>query len=706
MRPSRRCGGSWPTAPSAEAGRPARATATTRRSIAKPEATAWVQVDLGRSVPIDEVRLVPARPVDFPDTPGFGFPHRFRVEVSDDPGFTPGRTTRSSTSGPTAEPPGTSRTSSAAAGGRAVRPRHGHPAVEAHRRLRLRARRAGGDRRAASNVAAGRVGDRVSTRSRAACGAARAWSTASTAGAPGPRSADPAAARRHATPGTHPGAGRARRRLADDRIDPTLRDDREAARGEIAGLDARIKALPPGEMVYSVLSHAPRPIAVLRRGEVEQPGEPVGPGSLSCVPGLDPIFSVSESDDEGARRAALAEWIASPANLLTWRSIVNRVWHYHFGRGLVDTPNDFGRNGSKPTHPELLDWLAVELRDGGQSLKALHRLIVTSAVYRQSSRDDAASPRRRRQPLLWRMNRQRLDAEELRDSVLAVSGKLDPRWAGRASSCSGSRTTTRRSTTTRRPASSTTPATRRRTVYRFVVRSVPNPFLECLDGADPNINTPVRSTRRSRRSRRWPCSTTPSWSSSREHFADRLRDDRPTTPRGRSRPRSSSRWAGRPGGRARRRGRLRPQARPGQRLPGAVQHQRVPLHRLILSRVRAWAPTGAGRLDGQSAHESRVSRSPTIPLAAGRRPGRRRPGPPAGRRGPARRRRGASASAPEWNGGLHHPAQGAAGRAAVHVGRRQPVRHVRLQAAADQEARARSSTRAARSSCSRASRAP
>jgi hypothetical protein len=85
--------------------------------------------------------------------------------------------------------------------------------------------------------------------------------------------------------------------------------------------------------------------------------------------------------------------VADPRNVLTWRSIVNRVWHYHFGRGLVDTPNDFGRNGATPTHPELLDWLAVEFRDGGRSLKALHRLIVRSAAYRQQARDDA-TPRR------------------------------------------------------------------------------------------------------------------------------------------------------------------------------------------------------------------------------------------------------------------------------------------------------------------------
>ena len=143
-------------------------------------------------------------------------------------------------------------------------------------------------------------------------------------------------------------------------------------------------------MVYGIQSHAPRPITVLRRGEVEQPGEPVGPGTLACLPGLPGTFSLAHPDNEGSRRAALADWLASPKNMLTWRSIANRLWHYHFGRGIVETPNDFGRNGALPTHPELLDWLAVELRDNGQSLKALHRLIVCSAVYRQASRDNPA----------------------------------------------------------------------------------------------------------------------------------------------------------------------------------------------------------------------------------------------------------------------------------------------------------------------------
>src|SRR5206468_1564944 len=103
----------------------------------------------------------------------------------------------------------------------------------------------------------------------------------------------------------------------------------------------------------------PRPIHVLRRGEITAPGELVFPGTLALIPGLESDFQLEHPNDEGSRRAALAKWISNPKNVLTWRSIVNRLWHYHFGLGLVNTPNDFGKMGGTPSHPELLDWLAL-----------------------------------------------------------------------------------------------------------------------------------------------------------------------------------------------------------------------------------------------------------------------------------------------------------------------------------------------------------
>ena len=139
------------------------------------------------------------------------------------------------------------------------------------------------------------------------------------------------------------------------------------------------------------------------------------------------IFESRADDDESARRAALARWITDPRNPLTWRSIVNRVWHWHFGRGLVSTPSDFGRMGALPSHPELLDWLADQFLESGGSLKSLHRLIVTSAVYRQSVRHDASfAAIDGDNQWLWRQNRRRLDAESIHDAILAVAGRLDP----------------------------------------------------------------------------------------------------------------------------------------------------------------------------------------------------------------------------------------------------------------------------------------
>jgi hypothetical protein len=213
------------------------------------------------------------------------------------------------------------------------------------------------------------------------------------------------------------------------------------------------------------------------------------------VTGLNPVFSLKNPEDEGARRSALAEWVVDDRNPLTWRSITNRIWQYHFGRGLVETPNDFGKNGSLPTHPELLDWLAVEFRDSGGSFKRLHRLLMLSQTYRQTCRHDPENARiDADNRFLWRMNRQRLDAESIRDAVLLASGQLDLSMGGPGFELF-------RFKDDHSPVYDHSalekiydPKTFRRTIYRFTVRSVPNPFLESLDCADPNINVPVRNT--------------------------------------------------------------------------------------------------------------------------------------------------------------------------------------------------------------------
>jgi len=273
-----------------------------------------------------------------------------------------------------------------------------------------------------------------------------------------------------------------------------------------ARVDEQLAALPPTQTVYAAASDfAPdgnfkpangcRPIQVLRRGDINAPLADAAPGALSCVPGLESKFHIADANDEGARRAALAKWVSDPKNVLTWRSIVNRVWQYHFGRGIADTPSDFGRMGGSPSHPELLDWLATWFLETGGSLKQLHRLIVTSSVYMQSSGHDAEFAKADADNrLLWRMNRSRLDAESIRDAVLQISGKLDPTMGGPSVKqfieSPGIHVTPNVDYLNFDVDS---PAFHRRSVYRFVFRTLPDPFMETLDCPDASQLTPARS---------------------------------------------------------------------------------------------------------------------------------------------------------------------------------------------------------------------
>ncbi|MGD9647962.1 MAG: PSD1 and planctomycete cytochrome C domain-containing protein [Pirellulales bacterium] len=275
-------------------------------------------------------------------------------------------------------------------------------------------------------------------------------------------------------------------------VTPEAQAERDEQARQLAALDESRAALGPRRMAYAVQSHEPREIQLLERGNVEQPLGVVQPGALTCVAELSAEFAAEELPSEGARRAALAEWLVDPRNPLTWRSIVNRVWQYHQGRGLVDTPNDFGRNGSQPSHPELLDWLATEFRDRGGSLKSLHRLICTSAVYRQASTFDAEAAKiDAGNRLLWRMNRRRLEAEEIRDALLAISGNLDLRMGGPSFELFAFKDD---HSPRYDPISPDKPEVWRRTIYRCITRSVPNPWLETLDCPDPSLSAPVRST--------------------------------------------------------------------------------------------------------------------------------------------------------------------------------------------------------------------
>lgn len=275
---------------------------------------------------------------------------------------------------------------------------------------------------------------------------------------------------------------------------------------QIKDLKSRLDKLPEGKMVYAAAANfppqgnfqptqgTPRPVHLLHRGNIDHPQEAVSPGVLPLSNKDDWILQLKQDHTEAERRAELATWISDKDHPLTWRSIVNRVWLYHFGEGFVASPNDFGRMGQLPSHPELLDWLAVEFRDNGQSFKQLHRLIVNSETYKQSSTHNAANATiDSSNRMLWRMNRQRLSAEEIRDSILAVSGQLD-RTAGGPGD---------RLFVLEHPEHSPhyeyhlfdpkTAARHRRSIYRFVVRSQPDPWMSVLDCADSSQSTPKRS---------------------------------------------------------------------------------------------------------------------------------------------------------------------------------------------------------------------
>jgi hypothetical protein len=240
----------------------------------------------------------------------------------------------------------------------------------------------------------------------------------------------------------------------------------------------------------------PRIVHILERGDIHSPKEIAVPGALSCVPGLTARFQLPDINDEGARRLALANWLTHPDNVLTWRSIVNRIWHYHFGRGIVSTPNDFGKMGAPPTHPKLLDWLAVEFRNRGGRLKWLHKTIVLSKTYRQSAKDrPECQALDSENQLLWRMNRKRLDAESIHDAVLSISGMLDLTMGGPSArqfnSEKGVHITPTLDYLGFNPDD---PANLRRSVYRFIFRTVPDPLMQALDCPNASQLAPRRES--------------------------------------------------------------------------------------------------------------------------------------------------------------------------------------------------------------------
>ncbi len=244
--------------------------------------------------------------------------------------------------------------------------------------------------------------------------------------------------------------------------------------------------------VYAVVAKEVKPTFVLDRGNPGSPLDEVFPQGIDAIRGLDAAFSPRSQDDDKQRRLQLASWITDARNPLFARVIVNRVWQYHFGTGIVDTPNDFGFNGGRPSHPELLDWLANDLISHGWSLKHLHRTIMNSQTYQQSSRVSAEGMAKDAQNrLLWRKSPLRLDAETLRDTLLDLAGCLDRSLDGPGIYDFSLYVNNSHFYAMRDP---TGESFDRRTLYRTWVRSARSNLLDVFDCPDPSTKTPQRAS--------------------------------------------------------------------------------------------------------------------------------------------------------------------------------------------------------------------
>ena len=451
----------------------------------KQDDAKWVQVDLGKKSALSAVVLHPCSD-DFNGIgDGFGFPVRFKVEASDDAEFASGVTViADETAKDFANPKIGAVSYGVGAAARYVR-------VTA---TRLAVRKDDFIFALAELDVLDSAGRNLSL---------KAGVTSLDSIEAGPRWS-----RANLTDGWYVGADaakiavadttkleQARRLILESMLGDKATAELDAAEREIAAVDKELSALPKPSVVYAgtVFSGSgafkgtggkPRPITLLARGDVKRPGAPMKAGTIGVR------FDLAESAPEGERRAALARWISAKENPLTWRSAVNRVWHYHFGRGIVDTPNDFGRMGGVPTHPELLDYLAATFRDEmGGSFKKLHRAIVLSAAYRQQSTTDSAKSRELdgNNTLLWRQNRRKLEAEALRDSVLAVAGKLDLTMGGPSFQDFVITHPEHSPHYEYQLADMENPALHRRSVYRFLARSQQQPWMAALDCADPSM---------------------------------------------------------------------------------------------------------------------------------------------------------------------------------------------------------------------------
>ncbi len=466
----------------------------------RADAEKWVQVDLGAAAVADRIEYVPADDDYNGIGAGFGFPVRYRVEVSDRDVFDGRAVVVANYTGADVTNPGTHR-QRVLLNGKPVRfvritavklaPRR-DDYIFALAELEVR------DRNGKNLARSGTVTAKDSIESGIRWG------------------------KKNLIDGIFPGvkrntkeqqallaaARKKRTALFEAKIPQELRQQAAATEAALTATRQSLDTLPAPMKIYVGKVHTgqgafrgtgansgkPREIRLLHRGDVSRPGEIVPPGAVNLYEGSEQFFDLPPEHHESRRRIALANWILAPENPLTWRSIVNRIWQHHFGRGIVDSPNDFGRMGRRPTHPDLLDWLAIQFRDNGQSLKAMHRLILCSATYRQGSatRPEAAAIDSGNR-FLWRMNRRRLDAESIRDSVLLLADCLNEEMFGSSF----------QDFVIEKPEHSPhyqyhlhdplDARSHRRSIYRFLVRSQQQPFMTALDCADPSMMVDKRT---------------------------------------------------------------------------------------------------------------------------------------------------------------------------------------------------------------------
>ena len=454
----------------------------------KADKTEWIQVDLGESRAVASVILHPCHDEFNNIGAGFGFPARYSISVGDNPDGKGSILMADRTTADVGNPGLAPVTHSGTARGRFVRltvtrlaPRQ-NDYIAAVAEMRVLDDK--GD-----NLARGKA-----TKASSSIEAAPRWAAANLTdgiwfgGDPASRERQNELAARLT-------------RLRQQKLSKAFLDEVAAAESELAAAEMARKALPKPALVYAGTVHhgggafrgtgpdggKPRPIHILRRGNIKQPLDEVSPGAITALAHAPTVFDIPADKPEGERRLALARWIAHDDNPLFWRVIVNRVWRWHFGRGLVETPNDLGRMGEVPEHRELLDHLALWLRDNGGSLHKLHRLLLTSAAYRRAAVDNPGA--RAKDPdnrLFWRGNRRKLDAEALRDSMLAASGTLDTTMHGPPFQDFVITHPEHSPHYEYEKFDQESKAARRRSVYRFIVRSQQQPFMTVLDCADPS----------------------------------------------------------------------------------------------------------------------------------------------------------------------------------------------------------------------------